>query len=92
MKLVFRDADRRAIDILLDREFAGSAGQLVRFSPVDEKLHDRIVRVERVLSLLNEFPAADPSADLARRTLRRVEEASGQPLIAPRGVGSQPIV
>jgi hypothetical protein len=84
------DGDRRAVDLLLDRAVSkgngngssaaagnGSAGFATHVQPVDEQ---RVSAVSRLLKLLDEMTAPEPSDDLAARTLRRIGAATGEPL------------
>lgn len=79
------DADRAAVDMLFDRITTtksngninnGGDGYVAMTAAVSE---ERIAAVEKVLSLLAEMPAPEPSPDLAVRTLQRVARASGAP-------------
>ena len=74
------DDDRRAVDLLLD-ESAGNGkargngnGQGGYASSVDPALHQRLQAAEKVLQLLAEMPAPEPSPDLVAKTLRRIAE------------------
>ena len=80
MKVIFHDADRRAIDIVLDRAatLTGSAGISAQFAPTDGQLHRRVSQVEKLLSLLDEHVVGDPPKDLLRNTLRHIAKASGR--------------
>ncbi|MGD1277820.1 MAG: hypothetical protein ABR964_11445 [Tepidisphaeraceae bacterium] len=65
------DADRRAVDLVLDRSLPDNAGGFVQpnVSP------HRVRSVEKILSLLHYLPVEEPPADLVSRTLRRVNAA-----------------
>jgi len=78
-----RDEDRLAVDLLLDRALTGSGGNgsdhgHTRFTPVNGSAPEQISRVEAVLKVLEMMPAAEPPADLAARTMRRVEAESAR--------------
>jgi hypothetical protein len=72
------DLDGRAIDLLLDRADA---------EPIDGKKligsdhvpPERIQSAEKILSLLQHVPAADPPSDLVSRTLQRIEAIAAAP-------------
>lgn len=87
------EADRAAVDLLFDRTNAatsiaaesGNPGDSVfaMAGPVSEQ---RLDAVRKVLSLLDELPAVEPPADLASRTITRVNRASNDraiPAIPP---------
>jgi hypothetical protein len=68
------DANRAAIDLLLDRTQAeansGSGDRVVVMTgAVPEQ---RLSAVQRILSMLDHMPAPEPSSDLVVRTLQRV--------------------
>jgi hypothetical protein len=68
------DQDRHAVDLLLDRPESSDAvpGAFLSPGPVEPQ---RMQSVEKILSLLQELPRIEPPADLARRTIRRIEQA-----------------
>ena len=68
------DKDRHAVDLCLDRPEAGEgdSGAFLRPGPIEPQ---RMQSVEKILSLLQELPRIEPPADLARRTIRRIEQA-----------------
>jgi len=76
------DADRTAVDLLLNRMQAAGAGNgngnggdgmvMVSQSVSDERLS----AVQRVLSALDAMPAPEPSADLAVRTLQSIARSA----------------
>src|SRR5688500_12217744 len=73
--------DSRAIDMLLDRNGTGhvvAGSSNVKSGKMNMK--NRIKAADRVLRVLSQMPAAEPSADLVKRTLQRVDEA---PVLAP---------
>src|SRR3954451_24455096 len=72
-----KDADRAAVDMLFDRITATAAGSgngngegLVSMSSAVSDAN--LQAVEKVLDLLGQMPAHEPSADLATRTLQRI--------------------
>jgi hypothetical protein len=69
------DEDRRAVDLLLDGGSDTSAGESGKFVAPGSFDPDRVHSVEMILSLLHRLPAGDPPADLAARTLQRVDAA-----------------
>jgi hypothetical protein len=73
MSTRLNDDDRRAVDMLLDRQTEpGKSGFVASMQPV---FTDRLNSVERLLNMLEQIPAAEPPANLVARTLRRVEES-----------------
>jgi hypothetical protein len=75
-KKKLNEQDQAAVDLLLDRPTDGfymrslaDSGVFVKSVDVN---HQRVRSVKHVLNLLKEMPAADPPADLAGKTLRRV--------------------
>jgi hypothetical protein len=81
------EADRRAVDLVLNKDFPkkGQTGQFV--API-QTTPERVDSVEKILSLLQELPIAEPPADLARKTLKRVDKALAA--LGPRP-GDQPM-
>lgn len=80
-----RNEDRLAVDLLLDRAVTGAGngsgnghGHAKGFTPVTGAVHERVGAVEKVLHVLDMFPVDDPPADLAARTMRRVDGESAQ--------------
>ena len=79
--VTLRDADARAVDLLLDRAAATRSDGGMVFVNQPGVSTERVAALEHVLSLLNVMPASDPSSDLVRRTLQRVDAAAaGSPL------------
>jgi hypothetical protein len=70
--------DRHAVDLFLDRpdesdpDPRGESG--IFLAPGSIEL-ERMKSLEKILSLLEELPVSDPPADLAKRTIRRIEKA-----------------
>ncbi|MDB5289389.1 MAG: hypothetical protein JWL69_630 [Phycisphaerales bacterium] len=86
MKVKLRDEDRQAMDLLLDQSAtaAGKAAGTAVYAAASGHIRERVVRVQKVLSLLDELPASDPPRDLMARTLRYVEQSATQPIHADR--------
>ena len=89
MSLSLRNADAKAVDLMLDRAPAardgnGGDGQGVLFAggpsshPGVSNRH--IQAVEKVLNILHAMPAAEPAPDLLKRTLDRIASSTGAPL------------
>ena len=74
MKTRLGEEDRRAIDLLLDQPATGQVNEVFAV-PAPNTLEMRLDSVEKVLSLLEQMPAAEPPADLVMRTLNRIEGA-----------------
>ena len=73
--------DSRAIDMLLDRN--GSEPVMAGSSTVKSgkmNMKNRLRAADRMLRMLSQMPAAEPSADLVKRTLQRIDET---PVISP---------
>jgi hypothetical protein len=67
------DEDAQAIDLLLDRSNTVANNNSSAFStPAGDSVVERIGAAETVMRLLAEMPAADPPADLVRKTLDRI--------------------
>ena len=85
------ESDRAAVDLVFDRILSavngrsagssgGAGGDVV---PLTQPISDeRLSAVEKILSLLENMPASDPSADLAARTLQHIA-LHGWPTFAP---------
>jgi hypothetical protein len=76
--------DSRAIDMLLDGDRSNMT--MVGSSNVKSgkmNMKNRIKAADRVLRLLSQMPSAEPSADLVKRTLQRVDET---PVLTPTSV------
>ena len=85
--LTLRDADARALDLLLDRAATVRGDGAMLFAPEPGVPTEHIEAVEKILKLLHVMPAAEPASDLMRRTLDRVgnsvERLPGQRFISP---------
>lgn len=84
MKLRLSELDRQAVDLLLDRSpsVEGNGATLpppvVRPAGVD--MNQNLQNVSAVFSLLSQLPSEDPPLDLVQRTLKRIDDASGNSL------------
>lgn len=68
------DEDGRVVDLLLDRQPTNpaTAGGFVKSVNVQPQ---RVQTIQQILSVLKELPVEDPSPDLAKRTIHRVDAA-----------------
>jgi hypothetical protein len=87
MSLRLRDADARAVDLLLDRAASsaqgnGGNGHTASFAAASHAgvSNGQVAAVERVLNLLHAMPAPEPAADLLRRTLDRIDAQGHAPM------------
>lgn len=84
MSVRLRDADARAVDLLLDRAVSAHTngdGQPVLFAASPGGVsNEQIAAVERVLKLLDVMPASDPAPDMLRRTVERIGAHGDAPL------------
>ena len=71
MNVTLKKADAVAVDLLLDRSRAATAGPRFAAAAV---AHDRLQSAEKVLGLLQLLPDVEPPQDLVSRTLRRVDQ------------------
>jgi hypothetical protein len=75
-KKKLNDDDQAAVDLLLDRPtegfYMGSLADTGVFVKSVAVQPERIRTVKQVLNLLKEMPVAEPPADLAGKTLRKV--------------------
>jgi hypothetical protein len=72
--------DAQAVDLLLDRSNTisdGAAGAFAR--PLGDETVKRLGAAETIFRLLAETPAADPPADLVKKTMDRIRERGNQP-------------
>jgi len=86
--------DRHAVDLLLSRPEPNSKKPLVEMvfaRPVKGQFESRLDAVEKVLSLLENLPTPEPSANLVARTMDRIEQAELEPRAgrAPRRTTSR---
>ncbi|HZK82471.1 MAG TPA: hypothetical protein VFC46_15420 [Humisphaera sp.] len=96
MNFIFREEDRRAIDLLLDRTavVAGKTTGVSAYAATDGHLRQSVARVEKVLSLLDHMTANNPPRHLIDQTLRFVKDGSGRDVtihrnLAPAAFSSQ---
>jgi hypothetical protein len=79
MTLLLKEEDRRAVDLLLDGTLAMSESTNGIASRVqltaDASLSHRLAGVQKLLNLLGALPQDEPPADLAARTMQRVDDA-----------------
>jgi hypothetical protein len=68
------DEDGRAVDLLLDRKTISpiASGDFVESIGIEPQ---RVQTIQQILTALKQLPAEEPAADLASRTLRRVDAA-----------------
>ena len=82
------EADRAAVDLVFDRILSAVNGRAATSAgpnlvPLTQPVSDeRLTAVEKVLSLLENMPAAEPPADLAARTFQHIARHSA-PGLAP---------
>lgn len=87
------EADRAAVDLLLDRTNAATTIATASANPGDSVFamagpvsDQRLEAVRKFLSLLDEIPVTEPPADLASRAIARVNRASADhpiPVVPP---------
>jgi hypothetical protein len=74
--------DRRAVDLLLERADGVNnmpAVEQLFAAPVHGNFERRLDAVEKILNLLDLMPSPEPSADLVRRTMQRIDDADAEP-------------
>ena len=66
MSRKLRDDDRRAMDLLMDRDLiaAAKSGDVSVFAGTDGRLREHVVHVDKVLSLLDHLDVSDPPGTL----------------------------
>jgi len=85
------DADRAAVDLLLDQANAADAGEGVMAMTGSIEMA-RLASAEEILKVLEAMPAPEPSADLAVRTLQRIARTAGTMSVIPTYVDpTQPL-
>jgi hypothetical protein len=77
MEMKLSEDDALAVDLMLDRSSATGGNSATFAAPAGDSVVERIGAVETVMRLLAEMPAADPPADLAQRTIERIEHSGG---------------
>jgi len=87
MNMKLREADARAVDLLLDRAASaqGNGGSGGMFTTMLATSHagvsnEQVSAVEKVLHLLDAMPVQDPAGDLLARTLSRIDNNTAAPL------------
>jgi len=68
-----KEADRAAVDLLLDKSAVASRQAV----PAGNLAHERFEAASRVLSALSAMPAMDPPSNLIARTMRRIDQTVG---------------
>lgn len=82
MRVQLSNEDRNAIDMLLDQGLspqATSGGRAGFAPPSPDDIRLRLARVNDLLGLLRNFPAADPPVDMVARTMQFVGNAPAAP-------------
>ena len=88
MNKKLREADARAVDLLLDRAVAakgngnGNGGMFMASMTASHVAvsNGHVVAVENVLRLLDAMPATEPASDLVQRTLDRIAASTASPM------------
>ena len=83
-----------AVDLMMERSAPGPQGISNCFTAApSSEMQQRLTQVEKILHLLDSYPATDPGQDLLARTLARCDQqarvaasvpASAQPVIPAR--------
>jgi hypothetical protein len=85
--------DRHAVDLLLERPDASkrSLVEMVFARPANADFEQHLEAAEKVLSLLDNLPSAEPPTDLISRTMQRIELATLEPTapVAPKRAPSR---
>jgi hypothetical protein len=80
MNVLIRNEDRQAMDLIMDRSLMAASkaeGKSV-YAAAHGDVRQRANAVEKVLGLLDNLAATEPPANMLKRTLRYVEDASAQ--------------
>ena len=76
MELELIDDDRRAVDMVLDRDgYTLHLGSQTDPRRIDRGMRPRVTRVKQFLAVLSQWPVPEIPADLCRRTLRYIDRA-----------------
>lgn len=67
--------DRRAVDLVLDRESMGSSAF---YAAVNNGMGKRMQAVENLLHKLDALPAQDPAPNLTARVMERIAETEAE--------------
>jgi len=68
-----KEADRAAVDLLLDKSAAASTHVV----SAEATAHGRVEAASRVLRALSAMPAMEPPENLIARTMRRIDQTIG---------------
>ena len=88
MNKKLREADARAVDLILDRAVVargngnGGGGLFATAMTTNHAgvSNEHVTAVERLLHLLDASPATDPDSDLVQRTLDRIAAGTASPM------------
>jgi hypothetical protein len=89
MNQKLREADARAVDLILDRAVAaqgnGGGGNGGMFATTMTASHvavsnERVAAAEKMLHLLDAMPVGEPASDLVQRTLDRIAASTASPM------------
>jgi hypothetical protein len=88
MNKKLREADARAVDLILDRAVAargngdGNGGMFAATMTASHVAvsNEHVAAVEKVLRLLDAMPATEPASDLVQRTLDRIAASNASPM------------
>lgn len=87
------EADRRAVDCILDGQASGpeTGDSLPSFDATAQlRFQQRVAAVQRWFTLLNAMPAEDPSPDLILRTLNRLDQMRAAQAASAPSEGASP--
>jgi hypothetical protein len=89
MNMKLREADARAVDLLLDRAVAaqgtgdGNGGMFAAATLTTNHVgvsNAQVAAVEKMLHLLDAMPVSEPASDLMQRTLERIGASTASPM------------
>jgi hypothetical protein len=88
MNKKLREADARAVDLILDRAVAArgnGGGNGGMFAATMTATHiavsnERVAAAEKMLHLLDAMPGSEPASDLVQRTLDRIAASTASPM------------
>jgi len=100
MRTRLGDADRRAVDLLLDRPAATANTDGEALPAVNQvfamsgrnNFEERLDAVDQVLAVLEHLPAEEPPQNLVKMTLSRIEEAALEPRAFEEGARPAPFL
>jgi hypothetical protein len=84
--------DEDAIDLLLDEQVINLSDSGIFVKSVNVE-HHRVKTAKQILDLLKQLPQEEPSADLAGRTLHRIDAlsaADGSAILRPASPDERP--